>query len=71
MILKPVTKTIYVFDVKSQQNNDNGVIKAMKRNIVNQNTDMTTVWSKQWKYIIIILFLWCDTCNNADVYSQW
>ena len=36
----------------------------------NQNNSMTKVWSKQWKYIILITFMWYDNCNNVDVDSK-
>ena len=64
-------KKIYTFNVESQHHNDDGLIRAIKIVLINQNNDMTTFWSKQWKNIIIILFLWYDTHNNLGVDIQW
>ena len=71
MWLNPVTKIIYTFNVEPQKHNDDGLIGTMKIIMVNQNNTMTTFWSKQQKYIPVILFIWYDTCNNVDVDSQW
>ena len=58
-----------MFNVESQQHNDDGLIWEMKIIMVNQNSAITKFWSKQWNNIIIILFLWYDTHNNVDVDS--
>ena len=71
MWLKPVTITIYAFNVESQQHNDDGLIGLMIIMLVNQNKAMTSFLSKEWKNIIIIIFILYDTHNNVDVDSQW
>ena len=58
---------IYTFNVESKHHNDDGLIGAMKRIMVNKNNAMTTVLSMQREYIIILTFLWYDICNNVYV----
>ena len=48
---------IYTFNVESKHHNDDGLIGAMKRIMVNKNNAMTTVLSMQREYIIILTFL--------------
>ena len=60
---------IYVFDVDSQQHNNDGLIWVDGKKLVNKYNAMTTFWPKQWKYIIIIILICYDTRNNiyADI----
>ena len=71
MWLKPVTKKIYAFNVESQHHNDDGLIGAMKLILVNQNNTTANFWSKQWKKIIMILFILYDTSNNVYIDIWW
>ena len=49
MWLNPVTKTIYTFNVEPQHHNDDGLIRAMKTMLVNQNNAMPQFWWKHMK----------------------